>query len=74
MKASTDFRTQSFVLFSCIVLSVWNVPDILKFCAFYFGGFSGMASPILVGHSDEILNTKAATNESFLSTHGLTSP
>ncbi|KAJ0273876.1 hypothetical protein COL940_009651 [Colletotrichum noveboracense] len=37
----------SFVLFSCIVLSVWNVPDILKFCAFYFGGFSGMASPIL---------------------------
>ncbi|KAF0331294.1 vitamin H transporter [Colletotrichum asianum] len=37
----------SFVLFSCIVLSIWNVPDILKFCAFYFGGFSGMASPIL---------------------------
>ncbi|WQF82307.1 Putative major facilitator superfamily, MFS transporter superfamily [Colletotrichum destructivum] len=37
----------SFVLFACIVLSVWNVPDILKFCAFYFGGFSGMASPIL---------------------------
>ncbi|KAI8206657.1 hypothetical protein KHU50_006286 [Colletotrichum sp. SAR 10_65] len=29
------------------VLSIWNVPDILKFCAFYFGGFSGMASPIL---------------------------
>ncbi|KAK1574247.1 major facilitator superfamily transporter [Colletotrichum navitas] len=37
----------SFVLFACIVLSVWNVPDVLKFCAFYFGGFSGMASPIL---------------------------
>ncbi|KAK1716069.1 major facilitator superfamily transporter [Colletotrichum acutatum] len=37
----------SFVLFSCIVLSIWNVPDILKFLAFYFGGFSGMASPIL---------------------------
>ena len=37
----------SFVIFACIVLSVWNVPDILKFLAFYFGGFSGMASPIL---------------------------
>ena len=37
----------SFVLFALIVLSIWNVPDGLKFCAFYFGGFSGMASPIL---------------------------
>ncbi|KAG7102851.1 Pantothenate transporter liz1 like protein [Verticillium longisporum] len=37
----------SFVFFALIVLSVWNVPDVLKFCAFYFGGFSGMASPIL---------------------------
>ncbi|KAM0323651.1 hypothetical protein ACHAQA_008586 [Verticillium albo-atrum] len=37
----------SFVFFALIVLSIWNVPDILKFCAFYFGGFSGMASPIL---------------------------
>lgn len=38
---------QSFVLFAVIVLTIWNVPDGLKFCAFYFGGFSGMASPIL---------------------------
>lgn len=37
----------SFVFFACIVLSVWTVPDGLKFVAFYFGGFSGMASPIL---------------------------
>lgn len=37
----------SFVFFAVIVLSIWNVPDILKFIAFYFGGFSGMASPIL---------------------------
>lgn len=37
----------SFVFFACIVLSVWDIPDILKFVAFYFGGFSGMASPIL---------------------------
>lgn len=37
----------SLVFFAVIVLSVWNVPDILKFIAFYFGGFSGMASPIL---------------------------
>jgi hypothetical protein len=38
---------QSFVLFAVINLAIWNVPDGLKFCAFYFGGFSGMASPIL---------------------------
>ena len=37
----------SFCIFAIIVLTVWNVPDILKFVAFYFGGFSGMASPIL---------------------------
>ncbi|GKU07912.1 pantothenate transporter liz1 [Fusarium langsethiae] len=37
----------SFVFFACIVLSIWTVPDGLKFVAFYFGGFSGMASPIL---------------------------
>ncbi|KAH8601781.1 major facilitator superfamily domain-containing protein [Bisporella sp. PMI_857] len=37
----------SFVLFALIVLTIWNVPDTLKFMAFYFGGFSGMASPIL---------------------------
>jgi ACS family pantothenate transporter-like MFS transporter len=35
------------VFFAIIVLAVWDVPDILKFVAFYFGGFSGMASPIL---------------------------
>lgn len=34
-------------IFAIIVLATWNVPDILKFIAFYFGGFSGMASPIL---------------------------
>lgn len=38
---------QTFVIFAVINLAIWNVPDGLKFCAFYFGGFSGMASPIL---------------------------
>ncbi|KXH25320.1 major facilitator superfamily transporter [Colletotrichum nymphaeae SA-01] len=47
LKAAGYSVELSFVLFSCIVLSIWNVPDILKFLAFYFGGFSGMASPIL---------------------------
>lgn len=37
----------SLVFFAIIVLAVWDVPDILKFLAFYLGGFSGMASPIL---------------------------
>ncbi|KAH7014153.1 major facilitator superfamily transporter [Microdochium trichocladiopsis] len=37
----------TFMFFACIVLAVWNVPDVLKFVAFYCGGFSGMASPIL---------------------------
>jgi hypothetical protein len=37
----------SLVFFACIVLSAWNVPDALKYLAFYLGGFSGMASPIL---------------------------
>lgn len=37
----------SLVFFAIIVLAVWDVPDILKFVAFYLGGFSGMASPIL---------------------------
>ncbi|KEY73927.1 hypothetical protein S7711_07769 [Stachybotrys chartarum IBT 7711] len=37
----------SLVMFGIIILNIWDVPDILKFVAFYFGGFSGMASPIL---------------------------
>ena len=37
----------ALVFFACIVLSAWNVPDGLKYVAFYLGGFSGMASPIL---------------------------
>lgn len=37
----------SLVFFAIILLAVWNVPDALKFLAFYLGGFSGMASPIL---------------------------
>lgn len=49
---------QSFVLFAVIVLSVWHVPDGLKFCAFYFGGFSGMASPILYS----FVNTRLKEN------------
>ena len=49
---------QSFVLFAVIVLSIWNVPDGLKFCAFYFGGFSGMASPILYS----FVNTRLPDN------------
>ncbi|EJT76536.1 pantothenate transporter liz [Gaeumannomyces tritici R3-111a-1] len=35
------------MFFACLTLAIWNVPDGLKFVAFYFGGFSGMASPIL---------------------------
>jgi len=38
---------QASMLFAAIVLTVWNVPDALKFVAFYAGGFSGMTSPIL---------------------------
>lgn len=45
----------SFVIFAIIVLAVWDVPDILKFCAFYFGGFSGMASPILYSWVNSVL-------------------
>lgn len=37
----------TLTIFSIIVLAIWQVPDILKFIAFYLGGFSGMASPIL---------------------------
>lgn len=37
----------SLVMFAIIVLNIWHVPDTLKFVAYYFGGFSGMASPIL---------------------------
>lgn len=37
----------SLVIFAIVILAVWDVPDILKFLAFYLGGFSGMASPIL---------------------------
>ncbi|KAF4120332.1 Pantothenate transporter [Geosmithia morbida] len=33
--------------FAMIVLAVWTVPDGMKFVAFYCGGFTGMASPIL---------------------------
>jgi hypothetical protein len=44
----SDSRLQSFLFFACLVLSVWYVPDGLKYVAFYFGGFSGMSSPILV--------------------------
>lgn len=33
--------------FALIILSIWFVPDGLKFLAFYLGGFSGMSSPIL---------------------------
>lgn len=39
---------QFWMLFAVIVLTAWNVPDALKFFAFYVGGFSGMTSPILV--------------------------
>ena len=48
----------SFVLFAIIVPAVWDVPDILKFIAFYFGGFSGMASPILYSWVNRTLATK----------------
>jgi hypothetical protein len=33
--------------FALICLSIWNIPLGLKFVAYYLGGFSGMASPIL---------------------------
>ena len=37
----------SLVFFAIIVLAIWDVPNILKFLAFYLSGFSGMASPVL---------------------------
>ena len=37
----------SFCFFALVVLNIWHVPTALKFVAFYFGGFPGMASPIL---------------------------
>ncbi|KAI9151385.1 Pantothenate transporter liz1 [Paramyrothecium foliicola] len=47
----------SFTFFACVVLSVWYVPDGLKYVAFYFGGFSGMASPILYSWVNSTLKT-----------------
>ncbi|ELQ33608.1 pantothenate transporter liz1 [Pyricularia oryzae Y34] len=35
------------MFFACLMLSIWNIPNALKFVAFYLSGFSGMASPIL---------------------------
>jgi hypothetical protein len=46
----------SAVMFGAIVLAAWNVPDTLKFIAFYLGGFSGMASPILYSWLNFTLN------------------
>jgi len=36
------------MVFAEICLTVWTIPSGLKFFAFYAGGLSGMASPILV--------------------------
>lgn len=33
--------------FAMICLSIWDIPNELRFFCFYLGGFSGMASPIL---------------------------
>lgn len=38
---------QVCMAFSLIILTIWTVPSGLTFAAFYFGGFSGMTSPIL---------------------------
>lgn len=38
---------QACMVFSLIILTVWNVPQGLKFAAFYVGGVSGATSPIL---------------------------
>jgi ACS family pantothenate transporter-like MFS transporter len=38
---------QACLIFSLTVLTVWNVPQGLKFAAFYVGGLSGATSPIL---------------------------
>lgn len=40
--------------FSTIILTIWNVPDALKFVAFYVGGLTGLLSPVLYSW----LNTK----------------
>lgn len=50
---------QFFMLFAAIVLTVWNVPDALKFAAFYVGGFSGMTSPILYSWVNTVLRGDA---------------
>jgi hypothetical protein len=36
------------MVFAEICLTIWYIPAGLKFFAFYAGGLSGMASPILV--------------------------
>lgn len=41
-------KMQTTMFFACLMLSIWNIPNALKFVAFYLSGFSGMASPILV--------------------------
>jgi hypothetical protein len=40
------------MIFAEICLTVWTIPSGLKFFAFYAGGLSGMASPILVSNAD----------------------
>lgn len=37
-----------FMVTAEICLTVWTIPSGLKFFAFYAGGLSGMASPVLV--------------------------
>jgi ACS family pantothenate transporter-like MFS transporter len=57
----------SFVFFAIIALAVWDVPDILKFVAFYFGGFSGMASPILYSWVNRTLANNYGERGSIIS-------
>ncbi|KAM0751301.1 MFS general substrate transporter [Meredithblackwellia eburnea MCA 4105] len=60
LKASHVYSfAQFWVLFAVIVLTVWNVPDALKFFAFYVGGFSGMTSPILYSWVNTVLRRDA---------------
>ncbi|KAK4699614.1 MFS transporter, ACS family, pantothenate transporter, partial [Phenoliferia sp. Uapishka_3] len=50
---------QTAMVFSTIVLTVWHVPDGLKFAAFYLGGLSGMTSPIVYSWINVVLKNDA---------------
>jgi hypothetical protein len=47
------------VLFSCICMTVWTIPNGLKFFAWYLLGLTGCASPILYSTANTVLKHDA---------------